>query len=65
MYECFHCGHRSVIWCNDFSFADYGEEGDGIYQVCHCTHCGADITYRIDFGDDDNDDNKMEDNNDD
>ena len=63
MYECFHCGHRTVVWCADFSFSDYGEEGDGIYQVLTCTHCGAEITYRIDFGDD-NDDNKMEDNND-
>ena len=54
MYECFHCGARAVIWCNDFSFADYGDfDGDGIYQVCHCTNCGAEITYRIPFDDDD------------
>lgn len=53
MYECFHCGHKSVIWCNDFSFEDYGEEGEGIYQVCTCTNCGAEITYRIPFDRDD------------
>lgn len=27
MYECFHCGEKSVIWDNDFMFEDYGLEG--------------------------------------
>jgi len=49
MYECFHCGERAVIWDCDFSFEDYGYEGDGIVQECHCTHCGASITYMIPF----------------
>lgn len=55
MYECFHCGERSVVWDNDFSYEDYGYEGDGIVHECHCTHCGAMITYMIplaDTGDD-------------
>lgn len=47
MYECFHCGMRAVIWDNDFMFEDYGEDGEGIIHECHCTHCGALITYRI------------------
>jgi transcription elongation factor Elf1 len=47
MYECFHCGHRAVIWDSDFSFEDYGEEGEGIIHVCHCSNCGAEIEYRI------------------
>ena len=47
MYECFHCGQRAVVWDADFSFEDYGEEGEGIVQECHCTNCGAQITYRI------------------
>ena len=47
MYECFHCLSRSVIWDSDFSFEDYGMYGDGIVQVCHCTNCGAMITYYI------------------
>lgn len=47
MYECFHCGHRSVIWGADFSFEDYGLEGEGIIHECHCHNCGADITYYI------------------
>lgn len=46
-YECFHCLTRSVIWCADFDFSDYGYEGEGIVQVCHCVNCGADIEYRI------------------
>lgn len=47
MYECFHCGHRSVIWDSDFDFSDYGLDGEGIIHVCHCAHCGARITYEI------------------
>ena len=54
MYECFHCGSMSVIWDADFSFEDYGYEGEGIVHNCHCTHCGAQIQYmiRLDDGDD-------------
>ena len=47
MYECFHCGCKSVIWDADFDFEDYGYEGEGIIHVCHCTNCGARITYEI------------------
>lgn len=47
MYECFHCGTRSVIWDSDFDFEDYGYEGEGIVQCCHCTNCGAEIFYLI------------------
>ena len=53
MYECFHCGARAVIWDADFDFEDYGYEGNGIIHECHCTHCGAQITYMIDIGEDD------------
>ena len=51
MYECFHCGARAVSWQADFSFEDYGLEGDGIVQVCHCNNCGADIEYYIKISD--------------
>ena len=51
MYECFHCGEKSVIWQSDFSFEDYGEEGEGIIHECMCTNCGALITYRIPIDD--------------
>ena len=47
MYECFHCCMKSVIWDGDFSYEDYGEEGSGIIHECHCTNCGARITYYI------------------
>lgn len=47
MYECFNCCTKSVIWDNDFTFADYGIEGDEIVHVCHCTNCGAEIYYFI------------------
>ena len=47
MYECFHCGSKSVIWDADFDFSDYGYEGEGIIHICHCTNCGAEIIYEI------------------
>lgn len=47
MYECFHCCTRSVIWDADFTFEDFGYAGNGIVQICHCVHCGAEIEYRI------------------
>ena len=53
MYECFHCLHRGVIWDADFDFEDFGYEGPGIVQMCHCNYCGAEIEYRVYLGDDD------------
>jgi hypothetical protein len=41
-----------VIWDADFSFEDFGYEGQGIVQICHCANCGAEIEYRIFIGDD-------------
>lgn len=43
MYECFHCGSRSVIWDCDYDYADYGMEGNGVIHVCHRKNCGATI----------------------
>ena len=56
VYECFHCGCRSVIWDADFSFEDYGYDGEGIIHECHCTKCGAQITYLIDCNPEDEED---------
>lgn len=53
MYECFHCGQRTVSWDSDFSFEDYRIEGEGIVQVLHCNHCGAEIHYIIRLDEDD------------
>ena len=47
MYECFHCGHKSVSWLCDYDYGDYGYEGEGIVHVCHCGVCGAEIEYRV------------------
>ena len=55
MYECFHCGQRSVYWQNDFTFGDYGYEGEGIVHVCHCGNCGADIEYYVPYNNNDDD----------
>lgn len=46
-YQCFHCLSNSVVWQSDFSFEDYGLEGEGVINVCHCANCGADIEYYI------------------
>lgn len=47
MYECFHCGARAVIWDSDFTLEEWGICKEGLVHVCHCTNCGADITYYI------------------
>lgn len=47
MFECFHCMSRSVVWDADFDFEDYGIPGKGVIHECHCTNCGAEITYYI------------------
>lgn len=47
MYECFHCGCKSVVWNADFDFSDLEYEGEGIVHLLHCSNCGADIEYRI------------------
>ena len=44
---CYACRRKAVIWDSDFSYEDYGLEGDGIVQEFHCTYCGAGITYYI------------------
>ena len=49
MFECFHCLARAVIWDCDYNFEDFGYEGEGIVQICHCTNCGAEIEYRIEI----------------
>ena len=53
MAQCFHCGHDAVAWQADFTFDDFGLEGEGIVQVCHCSNCGADIFYEIPLTDED------------
>ena len=50
MYECFHCGCRSVIWDCDYDAEDLGYADPGIVQMLHCDNCGAEITYYIATG---------------
>lgn len=47
MYQCFHCLQNTVSWDCDYDFEDFGYEGEGIVQICHCSNCGAEIEYRI------------------
>lgn len=39
---CWFCGNP-LIWNNDFSYEDYGLEGEGIIAVLSCSNkdCGA------------------------
>ena len=55
MYECFHCGQKSVIWDSDFDFSDMGYPGEGVVHVCHCENCGAYIEYQISCEDEETD----------
>lgn len=55
MYECFHCGAKAVGWDADFNFEDYGFDGEGIVQICHCGNCGAEIWYLISCEEDEDD----------
>ena len=47
MYECFHCGEKAVVWDSDFTFEDYGLDGEGIVNHCHGENCGAEIDYFV------------------
>ena len=60
MYQCFHCGHDSVYWESDFTFEDYGLEGEGIIHCCHCGNCGADIEYFIRLDEEEESENLQE-----
>lgn len=46
-HSCFHCGHDTVVWDNDFDFSDFGLEGDGIVHCLHCANCGSEIFYHV------------------
>ena len=61
MYECFHCGCRTVVWQSDFTFDDYGYDGEGIVQNLYCCNCGAEIEYRIPFESEDEDEESVSD----
>lgn len=60
MFECFHCGCRSVVWQCDYDFEDFGYEGEGIVQILRCANCGAEIEYRISFEREEEDDQQRE-----
>ena len=47
MYECFHCGEKTVGWDSDFDPEDYGIEGEGVVHNLHCSNCGAEIQYVV------------------
>lgn len=40
MTYCWFCG-RQMIWSGDFSFEDYGMEGEGVVANLTCPNCNA------------------------
>lgn len=40
--DCHRCGEE-LCWMNDYTFEDYGMEGNGIITVWHCLKCEADV----------------------
>tara|TARA_R110002110_G_scaffold74670_1_gene197674 strand:- start:65 stop:295 length:231 start_codon:yes stop_codon:yes gene_type:complete len=52
--NCWHC-RSELIWGGDFSFEDYGLEGDGIISNLSCPNCptNVEVYYKIDNEDND------------
>ena len=40
--NCWHCNSK-LIWKNDFSFEDYGIEGEGVVADLSCPKCPTDV----------------------
>jgi hypothetical protein len=47
LYERFHCGAKAVSWDSDVDFSDFGYDGEGVVNCCHCNNCGAYIEYQV------------------
>lgn len=46
MADCFHCG-AGLVWNGDFTFEDFGMEGEGLVHTLSCSNCNADVVYFI------------------
>lgn len=44
--RCWHC-NADLIWGADFSFEDYGEEGEGIYSTFTCSNVNCPTTVEV------------------
>jgi len=51
--NCWHC-NTELIWGGDFSYEDYGLEGDGIVSNLSCPNkkCNADVLIYLPIKDD-------------
>jgi len=49
---CWHCGSE-LIWNSDFSYEDYGLEGEGIITALSCTKCNAEVEVYLATGGED------------
>ena len=48
--NCWHCNSK-VIWGADFSYEDYGMDGEGIVSTFSCSNCNATYECYLDLGD--------------
>lgn len=46
MTNCWFCGHE-MIWNSDFSYEDYGYEGEGTIAVLNCPNCNATAEFSV------------------
>jgi hypothetical protein len=35
------------MWDRDFTFEDFGYDGNGVVHTLHCMNCGAEIECRV------------------
>ena len=47
MFDCFHCGEKTVSWDADLDPTDYGYNCEGVIHELHCNSCGAQIVYEL------------------
>lgn len=47
MYQCFHCLNNSLVWQSDYSFEDFGYDGEGIVHILICSKCNSEVEYRV------------------
>ena len=50
--KCWNC-YAPLIWNADFTYEDYGLEGEGIVTTLSCSKCKADVEVHLPLGEED------------
>lgn len=48
--HCWFCREGKMIWGSDFSFEDFGIDGEGIVAILTCPNCDAQAEFYLDLG---------------